>query len=75
MTPIRTWTILLGLTAMTALLASRPGKAVTAALLLLAFLKARVILGGFLHLRAGWLTAFCLPLALWLAVIWGLHAL
>ena len=43
-------------------------------LLALAWVKARAILAGFLHLdRApGWLSAFVVPLGLWLCVVWGL---
>ncbi|MTE01915.1 hypothetical protein GIY56_16615 [Paracoccus sp. YIM 132242] len=78
MTPLtRTWTLLLALSAATVLLVPMPGRAAMAGLLVLAWLKARVILGGFLHLRAapGWLAALTVPLALWLAAIWGLSAL
>lgn len=72
----RTWLWLVGLTAVTTLLAGWPVVA-GVALPMLALFKARAILGGFLHLRAapGWLTAITLPLALWLVLIAGLYAL
>jgi len=59
------------LTLATTGLASLDGSLAAAGLLALAWLKARTILGGFLHLSAapGWLTAFTLPIALWLAAI------
>lgn len=71
----RNWLWLLGLTLATTLAALVP--AASAGLLLLAFLKARAILGGFLHLRAapGWLMAVSVPLALWLILLAGLYAL
>ncbi len=67
----RNWIWLLALTAATVALAGWP-----AGLLIVAFLKAVAILKGFLHLSraSGWLTAFAVPLGLWLAVIWALHA-
>ena len=67
----RIWLWLLALTAATTTLAVFPGRSATAALLGLAFLKARAILGGFLHLdhAPGWLTAVSVPLALWLGLI------
>lgn len=70
----RTWTLLIALSAATVFLAPMPGAAAMAGLLILAWVKARAILGGFLHLRAapGWLAAFTVPLALWMAVLWGL---
>lgn len=73
----RTWALLIGLSAGTVLMATAPEWAAMAGLLILAWLKARTILGGFLHLRAsaGWLPALTVPLALWLAVVWGLAAL
>ncbi|WP_191569427.1 cytochrome C oxidase subunit IV family protein [Paracoccus yeei] len=73
----RTWALLIGLSAGTILLAPVPGGAAMAGLLILAWLKARTILGGFLHLRAvpGWLSMITVPLALWLAAVWGLSAL
>lgn len=71
----RNWLWLLGLTLATTLAALVP--AASAGLLLLAFFKARAILGGFLHLRAapGWLMAVSVPLALWLLLLAGLYAL
>ncbi|MCV2449133.1 MULTISPECIES: cytochrome C oxidase subunit IV family protein [Paracoccus] len=70
----RTWLLLLGLTLATALLAGIDGRLAALALLALAWLKARAILGGFLHLRAapGWLGAAMLPLGIWLAAIGAL---
>lgn len=67
----RTWLLLLGLTLATALLAGVDGRLAALALLALAWVKARTILGGFLHLRAapGWLGAAMLPLGIWLAAI------
>lgn len=74
---IRTWTLLIALSVATVLLAPMPGIVAMAGLLVLAWFKARAILGGFLHLRAApsWLAAFLVPLALWMAVTWGLAAL
>lgn len=73
----RTWAVLIGLTLATAALAACDGRLVLAGLMLLAWLKAGHILGGFLHLRAapGWLAAFSLPLGVWLAAIAALLAL
>lgn len=73
----RTWGLLIALTAATVTLAPVPGRLAMAGLLVLAWFKARTILGGFLHLRAapGWLSALTVPLALWMAAIWGLAAL
>lgn len=73
----RTWVLVIALSVATVLLASMPGMAAMAGLLVLAWFKARAILGGFLHLRAapGWLAAFMMPLALWMAAVWGLAAL
>ncbi|RBP83349.1 hypothetical protein DFO80_13337 [Rhodobacter sp. 140A] len=67
----RNWLWLLALIGATVALAGWP-----AALLAVAFLKAVAILNGFLHLTraSGWLTAFAVPLGLWLAAIWALHA-
>lgn len=75
--PTRTWLILIALTAATLALAPLPGLAAMAGLLAVAWFKARAILGGFLRLRAapGWLPALTVPLALWMAAIWGLAAL
>lgn len=73
----RTWATLIALTAATVLLAPLPGLAAMAGFLVLAWLKARAILGGFLHLRGapGWLGAVTVPLALWMAAVWALAAL
>lgn len=73
----RTWALLIALSAATVVLAPMPGAAAMAGLLVLAWIKARAILGGFLHLRAapGWLAALTVPLALWMAAVWGLAAL
>lgn len=74
---IRIWLGLIGLTAVTTALAGWPGLVGTVGLLVVAWLKARAILGGFLGLSrgSGWLAAFTIPLALWLCVIGGLYAL
>ncbi len=74
---IRSWLQLLALTLATTLLSGVEGRLAALGLLGLALLKARAILGGFLHLRAapGWLAAVTWPLALWLAAIAGLCAL
>lgn len=73
----RTWVLLIALSAGTVLMAPLPGLAATAGLLILAWIKARAILGGFLHLRGapGWLAALTVPLGLWMAAIWALAAL
>ncbi|RDD94252.1 hypothetical protein DTW92_17930 [Paracoccus pantotrophus] len=73
---VRNWLWLLALIVATVVVAGVSGMAATALLVVLAWLKARLILGGFLHLdRApGWLGAFTVPLAIWLAVLWGLYA-
>lgn len=73
----KTWICLIGLTLATTALAGFDGRLAALAVLALAWLKARLILGRFLHLEAipGWLSAFTVPLALWLALIGGLHAL
>lgn len=73
----RIWLTLLALTAATTALAFVPGPAAAAALLAVAFLKARAILGGFLHLGrdSGWRAAFVVPLAIWLVLVWGLHVI
>ncbi|MDF3608175.1 hypothetical protein PE067_19720 [Paracoccus sp. DMF-8] len=46
-------------------------------ILLLSFLKARLILGRFLHLATapGWLVAFTVPIAIWLLLIGGAYVL
>ncbi|ARC38330.1 hypothetical protein A6J80_19930 [Paracoccus yeei] len=74
---IRCWLQLMGLTAATALLAGVDGRLAAVGLLALAWLKARAILRGFLHLgdAPGWLGAFMLPLGLWLAGLAGLCVL
>lgn len=73
----RSWLLLIALSLATTLLASLDGRIVVAGLLLLAWIKARLILGRFLHLRdAGrWLSAFTVPLAIWLMAIGVLYAL
>lgn len=73
----RTWALLIALSAGTVFMAPMPGMAAMAGLLILAWIKARAILGGFLHLRGapGWLSALTVSLALWMAAIWGLAAL
>ena len=73
----RTWLLLLAMVAATVALAQIGGSVAAGLLLLLAALKSRAILGGFLLLdRApGWLAAFMLPLALWLALVWVLAIL
>lgn len=73
----KTWGLLIALTLITTGLAAWDGRLAVPGLMVLAWLKARSILGGFLHLRAapGWLSAFTLPLAFWLAAIAALLAL
>lgn len=72
----RNWLLLIALTAGTIALASLDGRIAGAAILILAWCKARAILGGFLHLKSapGWLSAFMVPLAIWLGVIGLLNA-
>lgn len=72
----RNWLLLIALILATMGLATQDGRIAAAGLLALAWVKARAILGGFLHLdRApGWLSAFLVPLGLWLCVVWGLAA-
>lgn len=67
----RAWGLLAGLTLATAALAAIDGRLAAAGVLALAWIKARTILGRFLHLRAapGWLAAFTLPLGVWLAAL------
>ena len=74
---IRDWAFLMALIGATLALSPHAGAMAAAGLLAFAWLKARVILGGFLHLgRApGWLSALMLPLGFWFVLIWGLHAL
>ena len=73
----KTWALLIGLTAATAALAGVSGRLAVILVLVLAFLKARLILGRFLHLAAapGWLAAFTLPVGIWLALIGAGYAL
>ena len=68
---VKTWALLIALTLATAALAGFDGGLVTLTVLALAWLKARLILGRFLHLGAapGWLVAFTLPIGIWLALI------
>lgn len=69
----KTWAALIALAAATTALAGVGGKWAALAVLALAFLKARLILGRFLHLGAapGWLSAFAVPIGIWLLVIGG----
>ncbi len=73
----KTWLWLMGLVVATVALSQIGGPVGAALLLVLAALKSRAILGGFLHLSAapGWLSAVMLPLSIWLAMIWGLGLL
>lgn len=73
----RAWLTLIALTAATAAIAGLDGRVAAAGLLALAWLKARVILGRYLHLHdaPGWLGAFMLPLAIWMLSIATLYAL
>ena len=70
----RNWLWLLALIAGTVAVAAFSGSVAAAALMALAWLKARAILGGFLHLSGipGWLSMAMLILGLWMAAIWGL---
>ena len=72
----RNWLLLIALILATTGLATQDGRIAAAGLLALAWAKSRAILGGFLHLdRApAWLSAFLVPLGLWLALVWGLAA-
>lgn len=72
----RNWMVLIALITVTVALATQDGRIAAAGLLVLAWAKARAILGGFLHLdRApGWLSVFLVPLGLWMCVVWGLAA-
>ncbi|MBU3030575.1 cytochrome C oxidase subunit IV family protein [Paracoccus marinaquae] len=72
----RTWLTLIALILATVSLAPFGGRIASAGLLALAFLKARTILGRFLHLDGapGWLSVATVPLAIWLIVLWGLNA-
>ncbi len=71
----KTWALLIGLTLSTVALAAWDGRLAVPGLMVLAWLKARSILGGFLHLKGapGWLGAFTLPLGLWLAAVAALR--
>ncbi|GAB1361912.1 hypothetical protein MASR1M32_11480 [Rhodobacter sp.] len=68
---IKTWGLLVALTLATTALATLESRLAAAGLLALAWTKARTILGGFLHLKTapGWLGAFTVPLAIWLAAM------
>lgn len=68
---IQTWGLLVGLALATTALAGIDSRWAVLGLLALAWGKARLILGGFLHLglAPGWRAAFTLPLAIWLAVL------
>ena len=72
---LKTWIFLIALALTPAILSHMGGPIVAALILLLAWLKARLILRGFLHLApsSGWLSAFMVPLAIWLMALWGLH--
>ena len=72
----RNWLLLIALILATTGLATQDGRIAAAGMLALAWAKSRAILGAFLHLdRApGWLSAFMVPLGLWLALVWGLAA-
>ena len=73
----KTWALLIALTLATATLAGIDGRLAVAGILMLAFLKARLILGRFLHLNAapGWLMGFTLPIGIWLLLIGTGYAL
>ncbi|MET3791710.1 cytochrome C oxidase subunit IV family protein [Aquamicrobium terrae] len=73
----RTWLLLVALTAATTTLAFFDGRVAAALLLVLAFLKARAILSGFLHLKraTGWIFVATVPLGIWLTVLFGLYAI
>ncbi|GHG33020.1 cytochrome C oxidase subunit IV family protein [Paracoccus aerius] len=72
----RNWLLLIALILATTGLATQDGGIAAAGLLALAWAKSRAILGGFLHLDRApeWLSAFLVPLGLWLALVWGLAA-
>lgn len=67
----KTWLTLIALTLATVILAGIDGRLAVAGILALAFFKARLILGRFLHLGAasGWLSAFAVPIGIWLLLI------
>lgn len=73
----RTWAILILLTLLmvAATYVQDQPQMVTGGVLILAFLKLRMILAGFLHLRpgTGWLGAFLVPIALWMLAIFTLY--
>lgn len=73
---IRTWLILLILTAGTVVVGGYQGLVASAILLALSWGKARAIFGNYLHLgeAPGWLGFVMVPLAIWMALIWGLNA-
>lgn len=73
----KTWSLLIALTVATTALAGLDGRLAVAGMLALAFLKARLILGRFLHLDTapGWLAAFAVPIGIWLLLIGGLYGL
>ncbi len=70
----RNWLLLIALTLGTVAAGAFHGPVAAALLLVLAWTKARTILGGFLHLSAapGWLSMAMVPLGLWMAVVWVL---
>lgn len=67
----KTWALLIALTLTTATLAGVDGRLAVAGVLMLAFVKARLILGRFLHLDGapGWRAAFTVPIGIWLVLI------
>lgn len=73
----RNWLVLLVLTAGTVVLGAFAGALASAVLLALSWSKARVILGGYLHLSGApaWLGLIMVPLGFWLVVIWGVNLL
>ena len=72
----RNWLLLIALILATTGLAAPDGRIAAAGLLALAWAKSRAILSEFLHLdRApGWLSAFLVPLGLWMGLVWALAA-
>lgn len=70
----RNWLLLIALTLGTVTVNAFHGPVAAGLLLVLAWTKARTILGGFLHLsRApGWLSVAMVPLAVWMVAIWVL---
>lgn len=73
---MKTWLLLIALTLGTTVLSGFGGLLAAAGLLLLAWAKARAILGGFLHLKSapGWLSAAMVPLGIWMFLLWGVNA-